>query len=644
MPKETARPTSVPEARRIELETLNRELQKSRQDLAAARDKYADLFESAPIGYLLLDAHDQITDVNLTFCQMVGVYRSELIKQKLSGFISPEDRGAFSLYSYQVRRERTNKTIKLRLQKADGMYFWARFTANSTRENELRITVIDVTEQKKAEDDLRESQQKHQALIETVCDFVWEIDAQGRYTYCSPQMKKLWGYDPAERTGKSFFDAMLPHDKELGKDIFTGLARAQRPFAGIEFDSLDSQGRVITIEVSGVPYFGPDGAFAGFRGISRDITERKKAEMTINLAKDIAEFEKNRLKTLLEVCPSAVIIVDQPEGKISFINEQARQLYGMDPRGLKMKEHVKIGLLKMDGKPYLAEEMPVNRSLLHGEIVRHEEMVLARPDGSRTVIISSSVPLRDANGKIVAVIGVFDDITERKTMEQALKTFSLRLIEVQEEERKRIAYELHDDTAQYLALLKMQLNALLESGKIQNTEVLEKLRYLEKDSDRAFNDVRRYSHELRPVILERAGLTAALNQIVDDFNKIGELPARMKITGSEPELSENVKLGFFRIAQEALGNARKHSKASQASISLTFQETRLEMQVNDNGTGFNLAEASVRASKKGSLGIMSMQERAKAIGAKLKIESKTGKGTTIRVEIELKGERESRKL
>jgi signal transduction histidine kinase len=230
---------------------------------------------------------------------------------------------------------------------------------------------------------------------------------------------------------------------------------------------------------------------------------------------------------------------------------------------------------------------------------------------------------------------MFDDITERKTMEQALKTFSQRLIEVQEEERKRIAYELHDDTAQYLALLKMQLNALLESGKIQNPEVLDKLRYLEKDSDRAFNDVRRYSHELRPVILERTGLTAALNQVVDDFNKIGELPVKMKVTGLEPELSEKVKLGLFRITQEALGNARKHSKASQAVINLTFQETRVEMTVNDNGTGFNLSEATTRASGKGSLGIMSMQERAKAIGARLKIDSKAGKGTSIKLEVEL---------
>ena len=144
-----------------------------------------------------------------------------------------------------------------------------------------------------------------------------------------------------------------------------------------------------------------------------------------------------------------------------------------------------------------------------------------------------------------------------------LKQYANRITQVQEEERKRIAYELHDDTAQYLGILKMQLNALLHSGEIQSPKVKDKLQFLEKDADRAFNDVRRYSHELRPVVLEHQGLLAAIEQIADDYNKLGQLSVEVNVEGVEPELSEEVKLGFFRIAQEALNNVRKHSKASQ---------------------------------------------------------------------------------
>jgi signal transduction histidine kinase len=216
---------------------------------------------------------------------------------------------------------------------------------------------------------------------------------------------------------------------------------------------------------------------------------------------------------------------------------------------------------------------------------------------------------------------------------ELLKQYGHRITQVQEAERKRIAYELHDDTAQYISILKMQINALINSGEIQNPRILEKLQFLERDSDRAFQDVRRYSHELRPTALEHMGLQAALEQISEDYNKIGQLSIEVNVGGSEPKLSEEVKLGFFRIAQEALNNIRKHAKASKAIIYLSFQEYRLEMSVSDNGTGFDVKEARNRSSDQGSLGLLSMRERADLIGARLKIESQPGQGTTVRVDL-----------
>jgi two-component system NarL family sensor kinase len=274
--------------------------------------------------------------------------------------------------------------------------------------------------------------------------------------------------------------------------------------------------------------------------------------------------------------------------------------------------------------------------------------------------LASIAPLFDAAGNHIANLVMHTDITERKQAEEALarsrdeleikvkertqelarankqlKQYANRITQVQEEERKRIAYELHDDTAQYLGILKMQLNALLNSEEIQNTRVKEKLMFLEKDADRAFNDVRRYSHELRPVVLEHQGLQAAIEQIADDYNKLGQLSIEVDVEGLEPDLSEEVKLGFFRIAQEALNNNRKHSKANQVDISLIFKKNLLKMSVSDNGTGFDVKEACNRASDQSSLGLMSMQERAKLIGADLNIESKPGNGTRITAEVGL---------
>ena len=244
--------------------------------------------------------------------------------------------------------------------------------------------------------------------------------------------------------------------------------------------------------------------------------------------------------------------------------------------------------------------------------------------------------LYDRNKKPTGKVLTFHDITERKKAEEdlaaankQLKQYANKITRVQEEERKRIAYELHDDTAQYLSILKMQIGSLADSGEIQSPRVKEKLQFLERDADRAFNDVRRYSHELRPVVLEHHGLAAALEQIAEDYNKLGQLAVEVQVKGVEPALSEEVKLGFFRIAQEALNNTRKHAGTSRAVISLRFTESGIDMEVSDNGTGFDVEEALDRSSGKGSLGLMSMRERAALINADFKIESAPGKGTKV---------------
>jgi PAS domain S-box-containing protein len=290
----------------------------------------------------------------------------------------------------------------------------------------------------------------------------------------------------------------------------------------------------------------------------------------------------------------------------------------------------------------------MRKALNKGATLTYERR-LRHKNGSTIYLLVNSSPLLDSKGQHIANIGMMANITQRKKVEvalseakselekanQQLKAYGQRITQVQEEERKRIAYELHDDTAQYISILKMQIGALIQSNKIRSPDVLEKLQYLEKDADRAFHDVRRYSHELRPVVLEHMGLLAALEQIVEDINKLNPFKAEVTVRGKEPELSEEVKLGFFRIAQEALNNIRKHAKANNAIINLNFQKKHLSMMVVDDGTGFEIKQSNARASDKGSLGLVSMTERADLIGANLKIESKPGKGTIVRVEISL---------
>ena len=150
-------------------------------------------------------------------------------------------------------------------------------------------TFQDITERKQAEEALRESEERFRGLIESTSDFIWEIDINGIYTYCSPRSKELWGYTPEELIGTTPFEHMIPEDRERAVELFRTIAESQSFPKNIESSSYDSDGRVVVLEINGVPFYDADGRLCGYRGISHDITERKQAEQTIREQRDRAQ-------------------------------------------------------------------------------------------------------------------------------------------------------------------------------------------------------------------------------------------------------------------------------------------------------------------------------------------------------------------
>ncbi len=347
--------------------------------------------------------------------------------------------------------------------------------------------------------------------------------------------------------------------------------------------------------------------------------EQKIEERTTSL-----KASEERYRLLVENASEAVVVA-QGE-KLIFFNKQTEELSGYSKEELAKRSFVNF---------FLPEDRDTMityfRARIRGENVpsRYELRVLDKNGRIKWVDINTS--FITWNG-YPAVLGLITDITERKNLEQTLRDYAIRITQVQEEERKRIAYELHDDTAQYVALLKLEIDSILNSGEIQSPRILEKLKYLNRDASRAVDDIRRYSHELRPGVLEHLGLQAALEQMAEDHNKLGQIHVYVNVDGVEPDLSEDIRLGFFRIAQEAISNARKHARVPSALVKLNFNDHKIIMLVSDKGIGFDPQKAVSRLGETGSLGLMSMQERARLIGANLKIDSQPGQGTTIRVE------------
>ncbi len=189
----------------------------------------------------------------------------------------------------------TMKEIAVDFQRFDGTCGTQLVSASPIRDSKGTILgcvaiVQDITERKKAEQALRESRQKYRDLIETTSDFIWEVDSLGRFTYFSPQVEKFWGFRPDELIGKTPFDFMPADDKKCATEIFESAEKSQAPFSGLYTTFYDRQGHLISIETSGVPILGDNGKLLGFRGISRDITERKRMEEELRKAKDKLEL------------------------------------------------------------------------------------------------------------------------------------------------------------------------------------------------------------------------------------------------------------------------------------------------------------------------------------------------------------------
>jgi PAS domain S-box-containing protein len=500
------------------------------------------------------------------------------------------------------------------------------------------INVNDFTEPEKVERTLGESESLFRQFFQLGLVGMAIQSPTGNWIEVNDRLCEIFGYAREELVQKRWNDLTHPDDLEGDVAQFEQLLQGKINHYSLEKRYIRKDGQIVHAMMSKRCIRQPSGDIRSIFVLVVDITELKQAEEALIKAKDELEMRVNERTAqlaeseekhrLLVENASELIIVAQ-DGLVKFVNKR-----GIEPTGYSPEEMVEKPFLEFvhrDDRKLVTE---LYRGHMAGQIKSsNDEFRFISKDGSSRWAQMNAVRIIWEGRP--AILAICTDITEGKRMEESLKAYARRITEVQEEERKRIAYELHDDTAQYLSILKMQLGALARSETLQNPEVMRKLRFLENDADRAFYDVRRYSHELRPVVLEYHGLLAALEQIAEDINKISQFKVDVNVEGKEPELSEEVKLGFFRIAQEALNNIRKHAKADRAIINLKFKKKLISMKIVDNGTGFDVRDTVIGSGLKGNLGLMSMRERADLIGARLNIDSKPGHGTTIRAEIDL---------
>jgi PAS domain S-box-containing protein len=422
-------------------------------------------------------------------------------------------------------------------------------------------------------------------------------------------------------TVERFIGYVHPDDRKQVSEALAEAKQKRRPYRQ-EFRVMRVDGTIRWLAARGKFYFSANGDPERMVGVSLDITERKLAE------EKLREYEK-----AVEGSEEMIAVVDR-DYRYLIANRKFLRLRNMTKEqvvGHFAHEVLNNGVFETVVKPKLDE-------CFEGKVVRFEMKYTYPVLGERDVLISY-FPIQGAAG-IDRVACIVHDITEHKQLEKVLAGMSGKLIEAQEQERARIARELHDDINQRLALLAVEIEQVEQHYLELPVEIRNRMRDLRRCAIEISSDVHNIAYELHSANLEYLGIAASIRSFCKQFAARQVVKIDFVHDEIPRSISPEVSLCFFRVLQEALRNALQHSQVRQFEVKLCYVANQLHLAISDHGIGFD----SESAMTKGGLGLISMRERVRLVNGTIDIDSKPMDGTTIHVRVPLTAEKVSEAL
>ena len=336
---------------------------------------------------------------------------------------------------------------------------------------------------------------------------------------------------------------------------------------------------------------------------------------------DEKERAGKRFKELFEKAHDAIWLQDL-DGKILDANQAMADFTGYRRERLIGSEVIRSLTPKA---LELARE--VRRKLLAGNPVEQPyEQKITRRDGSEATIMLTTSIIKE-EGKPVVFQHISRDVTREKKLAENLRLYAQQITRTQEDERKRIARELHDDSIQSLIILSRSVDELI-SSQSKRSKMIRPLEDIRAEVDKIISQVRRFTQDLRPPTLDYLGLMPAVRELITQFEHQSNIKTELKIGGEEKHFAPEAEMLVYRIIQEALNNVWRHSAAMNVSISIDFGKDSVTIEVKDDGKGFVIGE-DLRFVEAGKIGLAGMQERAELLGGNLSIQSNVGRGTLV---------------
>ena len=409
--------------RRLEQEIAER--QRMEEALRESEALFRSQFEFGNIGIAITSVGKNWLRVNLRLGEMLGYSEEELRQRTWAEMTHPDDLGPdVAQFNRMLAGEIEAYELDKRFFRKDGSIIATHLNVSCFRNQDLSVRFViaslqEITERKRAEEALRESEEKFRNLVETTSDWIWETGADGTYAYASPGVRALLGYEPAEVIGRKPFDFMPPDEAGRVVAQFARVSAERRPFFNLENLNLGKDGRRVILETSGVPRLDPQGNLLGYRGIDRDITERKRAEEAL---REKEEF----IRALLDTSRDWIWAIDL-RGVHTYSNPAVRIILGYE-------------LDQIIGTPSFSLIHEEDRDRIQSEVSHCIETrrgwsnLVARwrhKEGGYRFLESSSVPVLDAGGKVTGFRGVDRDITERTLAEAERLAMERRLLHAQ---------------------------------------------------------------------------------------------------------------------------------------------------------------------------------------------------------------------
>jgi PAS domain S-box-containing protein len=567
------------------------------------------------------DLNGVLLTANLAAAQALGYELSEFANRNLREFLSPKVLPELDAYLVVIRERGAASGFMSLRTKSGETRIWK---YNNTLQTEgvqvpfVRGMAHDVTDILHAQKALRASEERFRLAAQAGKMFAYEWDAATDAIVRSAESAQILGIDEdTPVTGQEIMAKIHPDDRERIAAAVAELS-PEKCHLKTTYRMVRPGGSVTWLEGNSQAQFDEQGRMLRIIGMVADITERKRTEEALRESEQWLRLAVQAGKMYaFEWDPETDVIVRSEEciDILDWLENPTRDT----SRQFVTKVHPDDREAYKSLETRLTPENPTYQASYR----------VLRPDGNVVWLEAIGQVFFDDQGRMLRVIGMVADITARKFAEEALASLSRRLIEAQEQERSRIARELHDDLGQRMALLQISLEQFAQNMARLSSSGRKQLRNIAQEASELSSDLHNLSYQLHPAKLDLQGLVAAMGGLCRELSKQHGIKIKFVHHDVPGQIRKDVALSLFRIVQEALRNVVKHGKTAEAQVKLFGHENEIDLCISDSGAGFN--PKSVEA--KGGLGLISMRERLRLIGGHLTLESEPRHGTRVRVRV-----------